>query len=192
MKILLATITWVLLFLSFFENKCKATSDINFVDETLNTTDSQQARQTVLDFLTWYKKNISAINRFPLVNQKGEEPYSVNLKNGERYLGYLKKSNLLTDKYLDNWRQYFKERNEGFRQNPENEGPPTGFEYDLVLLSQDVDMQLNSLSSLKINKITVLNNSAKVNFKLIEEYQFELLRRNNRWMINNILNLSQE
>jgi len=192
MKILLATITWALLFLSFFENKCKATSDINFVDETLNTTDSQQARQTVLDFLTWYKKNISAINRFPLVNQKGEEPYSVNLKNGERYLGYLKKSNLLTDKYLDNWRQYFKERNEGFRQNPENEGPPTGFEYDLVLLSQDVDMQLNSLSSLKINKITVLNNSAKVNFKLIEEYQFELLRRNNRWMINNILNLSQE
>ena len=192
MKILLATITWVLLFLSFFENKCKATSDINFVDETSNTTDSQQARQTVLDFLTWYKKNISAINRFPLVNQKGEEPYSVNLKNGERYLGYLKKSNLLTDKYLDNWRQYFKERNEGFRQNPENEGPPTGFEYDLVLLSQDVDMQLNSLSSLKINKITVLNNSAKVNFKLIEEYQFELLRRNNRWMINNILNLSQE
>jgi len=192
MKILLATITWALLFLSFFENKCKATSDINFVDETLNTTDSQQARQTVLDFLTWYKKNISAINRFPLVNQKGEEPYSVNLKNGERYLGYLKKSNLLTDKYLDNWRQYFKERNEGFRQNPENEGPPTGFEYDLVLLSQDVDMQLNSLSSLKINKIAVLNNSAKVNFKLIEEYQFELLRRNNRWMINNILNLSQE
>ena len=192
MKILLATITWALLFLSFFENKCKATSDINFVDETSNTTDSQQARQTVLDFLTWYKKNISAINRFPLVNQKGEEPYSVNLKNGERYLGYLKKSNLLTDKYLDNWRQYFKERNEGFRQNPENEGPPTGFEYDLVLLSQDVDMQLNSLSSLKINKITVLNNSAKVKFKLIEEYQFELLRRNNRWMINNILNLSQE
>ena len=192
MKILLATITWVLLFLSFFENKCKATSDINFVDETSNTTDSQQARQTVLDFLTWYKKNIAAINRFPLVNQKGEEPYSVNLKNGERYLGYLKKSNLLTDKYLDNWRQYFKERNEGFRQNPENEGPPTGFEYDLVLLSQDVDMQLDSLSSLKIKKITVLNNSAKVKFKLIEEYQFELLRRNNRWMINNILNLSQE
>ena len=192
MKILLATITWALLFLSFFENKCKATSDINFVDETSNTTDSQQARQTVLDFLTWYKKNISAINRFPLVNQKGEEPYSVNLKNGARYLGYLKKSNLLTDKYLDNWRQYFKERNEGFRQNPENEGPPTGFEYDLVLLSQDVDMQLNSLSSLKINKITVLNNSSKVNFKLIEEYQFQLVRRNNRWMINNILNLSQE
>ena len=192
MKILLATITWALLFLSFFENKCKATSDINFVDETSNTTDSQQARQTILDFLTWYKKNISAINRFPLVNQKGEEPYSVNLKNGERYLGYLKKSNLLTDKYLDNWRQYFKERNEGFRQNPENEGPPTGFEYDLVLLSQDVDMQLNSLSSLKINKITVLNNSAKVNLKLIEEYQFQLVRRNNRWMINNILNLSQE
>lgn len=192
MKILLATITWVLLFLSFFENKCKATSDINFVDETSNTTDSQQARQTVLDFLIWYKKNIAAINRFPLVNQKGEEPYSVNLKNGERYLGFLKKSNFLTDKYLNNWRQYFKERNDGFRLNPENEGPPTGFEYDLVLLSQDVDMQLNSLSSLKINKITVLNNSAKVNFKLIEEYQFKLVRRNNRWMINNILNLSQE
>ena len=192
MKILLATIIWVLLFLSFFENKCKAASDINFVVETSNTTDSQQARQTVLDFLIWYKKNIAAINRFPLVNQKGEEPYSVNLKNGERYLGFLKKSNFLTDKYLNNWRQYFKERNDGFRLNPENEGPPTGFEYDLVLLSQDVDMQLDSLSSLKIKKITVLNNSAKVNFKLIEEYQFKLVRRNNRWMINNILNLSQE
>ncbi|HEY0109080.1 MAG TPA: hypothetical protein VGB67_05575 [Fibrella sp.] len=156
------------------------------------TTETQQAGQTAIAFLHWYKTHLQAANRFLLVNQQAGKPYSVNLKNGERYLAFLKSSQFLTDTYLSQWRTYFKERNEGFRLNPQVEGPPTGFEYDLVMLTQDVDKQLASLKSMKIDKVTVVQNKATVVLTLLDAYEFRLIRQNNHWLINEILNTSQE
>lgn len=160
--------------------------------ERLTATDSVVVTQTVITFLTWYKAHIETANQIQLVNQVPGKPYSVNLKNGERYLAYLRTSNLLTDSYLDEWRLFFNQRNEGFLANPQVEGPPTGFEYDLVLLNQDVDQQLKLLKSLKIEKVTVARPQATVQFSLLGVYEFRLVRRNNRWLINEILNLSEE
>ncbi|WP_461116013.1 hypothetical protein [Spirosoma jeollabukense] len=154
--------------------------------------DRVQAGQTVITFLNWYKTHIQAASRIPLVNQKAGKPYSVNLPNGERYLAYLKRSHLLTDAYLNEWRIFFRERNEGFRKSPQTEGPPTGFDYDLVLLTQDVDMMLAALKSLKINNVTVVKNRATVAFTLFDAYEFRLIRSGNGWLINQILNISQE
>lgn len=155
-------------------------------------TDSVAATQTVIAFLTWYKAHIGTVSQIQLVNQEAGKPYSVNLKNGEQYLAYLRTSNLLTESYLNEWRLFFHQRNEGFQANPEVEGPPTGFDYDLVLLNQDVDMQLDSLKSLKIEKVTVARPQARVQFSLLGVYEFRLVRHNNRWLINEILNLSEE
>ena len=154
--------------------------------------DAQQARQTVVSFLNWYKNHIQEANRFPLVNQTSGKPYSVNLKNGEQYLTYLKSSHLLTEAYLNQWRTFFKERQAGFRQSPQSEGPPTGFDYDLVMLNQDVDMQFAALKSLKMGKVVVSNDKATVGFTLLDIYKFRLVRQNGRWLINEILNQSQE
>ena len=156
------------------------------------TPDAQQASQTVRSFLQWYKTHMQAVNRFPLVNQQAGKPYSVNPKNGERYLAYLKSSHLLTDAYLNQWRTYFTERNAGFRLNPQDEGPPDGFEYDLVMLTQDVDKQLTALKSLKINKVTIVKNKATVVLSLLGAYEFRLIRQNDRWLINEILNTGEE
>ena len=158
----------------------------------ITTPDAQQASQTVLTFLNWYKTHIQAVNRFPLVNQQAGKPYSVNLKNGERYLAYLKSSHLLTDTYLNQWRTYFNERDAGFRLNPQDEGPPDGFEYDLVMLTQDVDNQLASLKSLKINKVTIVKNKATVVLTLLGVYEFRLVWQNDHWLINEILNTGEE
>ncbi|WP_227699139.1 hypothetical protein [Spirosoma radiotolerans] len=155
-------------------------------------TDSVAATQTVLAFLSWYKAHIGTASQIQLVDQEPGKPYSVNLKNGERYLAYLRTSNLLTDSYLNEWRLFFRQRNEGFKANPEVEGPPTGFDYDLVLLNQDVDQQLDSLKSLKIEKVTVAGPRARVQFSLLGIYEFRLVRRNNHWLINEILNLNEE
>ncbi|WP_018619528.1 hypothetical protein [Spirosoma luteum] len=154
--------------------------------------DAQQARQTVVRFLTWYKNHMHEANQISLVNQAAGKPYSVNLKNGERYLRYLKSSQLLTDAYLNQWRTFFKERQAGFRQSPQSEGPPTGFDYDLVMLNQDVDMQFAALKSLKMGKVVISNNKATVGFTLLNTYEFRLVRQNGRWLINEILNQSQE
>ncbi|RRB10554.1 hypothetical protein EHT87_29740 [Larkinella knui] len=127
-----------------------------------------------------------------MVNQKPGKPYSVNFKNGEKYLAYLRSSHLLTDTYLNEWRIYFRERQQGFQLTHQNEGPPTGFEYDLVLLSQDVDVQLDSLKKLKITKVTVQKDRASVEFDLLASYECRLIRKNGVWLINEILNLSAE
>ena len=126
------------------------------------------------------------------IKKKEGIPYSVNFKNGERYLAFLKTSNRLTDSYLNEWRKFFKEREQGFKLTAQKEGPPTGFEYDLVMLSQEVDLQLASLDSIKIDAVHVSGNKATVYCTLLDSYEFRLIRRNSRWMINEILNLSQE
>ena len=156
------------------------------------TPEAQQVSQTVIAFLNWYKSHMQAANQIELVNQQAGKPYSVNLKNGERYLAYLKSSNRLTDAYLNQWRTFFRERNAGFRLSPQYEGPPTGFDYDLVMLNQEVDLQLASLKSLKVGKVTVVKDRATVTLTLLDAYEFRLIRQNNRWLINEILNLSAE
>lgn len=156
------------------------------------TKDSAAATRTVLNLLSWYKNHIDSASRIYLVDQKPGKPYAVNFKNGEKYLAYLRSSHLLTDTYLNEWRIYFRERHQGFLLTKQNEGPPTGFEYDLVLLSQDVDMQLKSLNKLKITKVKIQKDRASVEFDLLESYEFRLVRRNGIWLINEILNLSAE
>jgi hypothetical protein len=154
--------------------------------------DSATAARTVFEFLIWYKNHIQAANKIQLVNQRAGNPYSVNRENGERYLTYLKSSHMLTDTFLDEWRTFFKERQEGFRLYPQTAGPPTGFEYDLVMLSQDVDRQLASLNSVKVEQVKLAKKHATVTFVLFDTYEFRLVRGTNRWLINEILNLSQE
>ena len=193
MKIIVAMLLWSSsCFNGYAVNSRIAKADFETAPIASGVTDSQEAKQAVVDFLTWYKNHINGASRIVLVNQEEGKPYSVNLNNGERYLTYLKSSNFLTAEYLDDWRQFFKERNEGFRLNPQFEGPPTGFDYDLVMLTQDVDMRLASLSEMKIEKVTVSKDRATVKLTLSDGNEFKLQRRNNRWLINEILNLSQE
>ena len=156
------------------------------------SSDSVQVRQTVIDFLTWYQAHGQGANRILLVNQPAGKPYSVNLKNGDRYLTYLKGSHLLTDGFLNEFRAYFKERNVAFQLNPQFEGPPDGFEFDLILLNQDVDKQLESLNTLQIGKVTISQDQALIGFTLIDTYEFRMAQQNGRWMIDEILNSSQE
>ncbi|RCR70371.1 hypothetical protein DUE52_08215 [Larkinella punicea] len=127
-----------------------------------------------------------------MVDQKPGKPYAVNFKNGEKYLAYLQSSHLLTNTFLNEWRIYFRQRQQGFQLTQQTEGPPTGFEYDLVLLSQEVDLQLKSLNKLKITNVTVRKDRASVAFDLLASYECKLVRTNGVWLINEILNLSAE
>ncbi len=154
--------------------------------------DSVAAARSVVKLLNWYKNHIDSVSRIILVDQKPGKPYAVNFKNGEKYLAYLRSSHLLTNTFLNEWRIYFRQRQQGFQLTQQNEGPPTGFEYDFVLLSQEVDLQLQSLNKLKITKVTVRKDRASVEFDLLASYECKLVRTNGVWLINEILNLSAE
>lgn len=184
--------TWVMPNRTKQSAATKGRTQLDAATDRESSPDAQEVRRRVVAFLNWYKNHIQEANRIPLVNQTAGKSYSVNLKNGEQYLTYLKSSNLLTEAFLDQWRTFFRERQEGFRLSPQYEGPPTGFDYDLVMLNQDVDMQLSSLVSLKIGKTLVINDKATVWFTLLDAYEFRLVRQNGHWLINEILNQSQE
>ncbi|GAB3998366.1 hypothetical protein GCM10028807_45860 [Spirosoma daeguense] len=176
------------LFLEFQREKPEETQSIT----PIKRTDKELAQQTVLDFLNWYQTNFSLINQIKLVDQEPGQVYAVNAQQAERYLIYLKSSELLTNYYINEWRTYFKERQEGFRLSQQQEGPPTGFEYDLVVLSQEPSLQLSALKSLKIKSISVDKNQAIVSLQLLDDYEFRLEKQHGRWLINEILNLSVE
>ncbi|GAB3499741.1 hypothetical protein GCM10027341_23650 [Spirosoma knui] len=194
MRNLLHTLVLLTIVLTNVRCESRLAADVseNQVAARTPASDSAQAAQAVVTFLQWYKKNLGAVSRIDLVNQDEVRGYSVNFKNSEQYLAYLKKSNGLTERYLNDWRTYFKERDEGFRLTRQNEGPPTGFDYDLVMLNQDVDEQMDSLNRLTINDVAIAKNQATVTCTLFITYEFRLVRRDNHWLIDEILNLSDE
>ena len=192
MKCSTVAVFWVTLFAGVPTNQPRPKVVVPPRLVTIPVSQSQQASQTVVAFLNWYKIHLLPTSRILLVNQLPGKPYSVNLENGERYLAYLKSSHLLTDTYLGEWRTYFKERDAGFRLTRQDEGPPTGFEYDLVMLNQEVDKQMASLKLLKIDKVTIVRSRATVAFTLLGSYEFRLVKQNGLWMINEILNIGAE
>jgi hypothetical protein len=107
-----------------------------------STLESIAAKKVVFSFLSWYLKRADSINSPQMVNNFGAEYdstkfYSVNFVETEKYLAKLQKSGFISQHYLNNWRSYFKEADENFKKNPENDGPPAYFDYDFVLLAQD-------------------------------------------------------
>jgi len=151
--------------------------------------------QAVYNFLLWYKNNYDAINKVELINNTGmnadtSKYYSVNFNGTEKYLKMLKSSGYISEKYIEKWRKYFLEHDENFKKIRQNDGPPDGFEYDFVLLTQDdafsridnpklIDVKENALSS--VVKIDVL-----------VKLKFSLTKNNNKWQIDTIENLGYD
>jgi hypothetical protein len=100
---------------------------------------NQEPARTVVNFLEWYRIQQGRLNEIPMVNKVGRqnEPinYSVNFKQTERYLLELKRSGFISDRYIRGLRTYFKECDKNLKKNPIDDGPPDGFEFDLVMWS---------------------------------------------------------
>lgn len=193
MKIILTALIFIT-FLRTFSQAESTTKQIISANVSNRPIDknAEAAAKTVLGFLKWYQSNFQELKQIRLVNQEKESGYRVDFQNSERYLAFLKTSHLLSNGFLNEWRVYFNERDEGFRLSPQTEGIPTGFEYDLILLSQNPEKVLVSLNMLKINRQSAFKEKATVQLRLLDEYEFRLVKKANEWVINEILNLSQE
>ncbi|MEY3443141.1 MAG: hypothetical protein RLZZ519_1422 [Bacteroidota bacterium] len=95
------------------------------------------AGETVLQFLKWYNQNEMALGKIEKVKMVEGEPYTINKAGTEEYLAKLKGSGFIADAYLESERADFAELEKGFLANSEFDGPPSGFDYDRVLLAQD-------------------------------------------------------
>jgi hypothetical protein len=134
------------------------------------------------------------LDSISVVNNANEEVYdstkfySVNFEATEKYLRGLKESGYVSKEYLNYWRKYFKQAEEQFKANPQNDGPPEGFEYDFVLLSQDVDKDLANTNKAKVVSNVIQNSKATVVLQMAsgQKLRYFLSKQAHSWQIDKV------
>ena len=147
---------------------------------------------TILNFLKWYKDNgINLANDLVDGNSGGKwdstKFYSVNFPATEKYLKTLTETGMLSNKYADKWRDYFIKCDQHFKEQPANDGPPEGFDYDFILFSQE-DPGLSELHKIKFDVLNKDTNSALILIKFPSDYQYKyhLSKFGQQWKIDDI------
>jgi hypothetical protein len=152
----------------------------------------EQPVKTIIAFLEWYK-GYHFSGKTPMVMDtafvQGDTTryYRVNFKGTEEYLGELKNSGFVSEEYLEGWRKDFRRSDEYMRTHPENDGPPNGFDYDLVTLSQE-DIGLDSLERTKVGPITKEAGGVRVRleFPNYAALTYRLHQEGDRWLIDKV------
>ncbi len=156
----------------------------------------QQPEKVITDFLNWYKDNMHSLGKIELVNNSNNATYdstkfyAVNFDSTEKYLTAFKNSGFVSDKYIDQWRQYFKRCDDQFKKNPQNDGPATGFEFDFVMWSQDYEDDLNNLAKINFSDKEIKTDQCIVNviFSSGMKIKYWLTLESGKWLIDDIQN----
>ncbi len=153
----------------------------------------KQPAKTIMDFLKWYRDHMNI--QTGLVNNSNGDThdstkfYTVNFEATENYLSVLKSTEFISDRYVEKWRGYFKKCDKDFRDNPTNDGPPDGFEYDFIMLSQEYDEDLENLEKSKIVSQSELANNAtiRIHFPNGNKLIYILSKYEGHWRIDDIV-----
>ncbi|HEX5625284.1 MAG TPA: hypothetical protein VFX48_04640 [Saprospiraceae bacterium] len=154
--------------------------------QTERSTDSLAITETISGFLGWYKTNYDSAISFRWVTSDAKGYYLVNTENCEAWLKFLAGSGFLSEKYLNDGRRYFEKESANLREHPQNEGPPEGFNMDLVLWTQEPELTLDSIAHLRYHISGPITDSAWV---LVENYNpldFQLKKYPEGWRIEKI------
>lgn len=133
-------------------NNSKHTTKKDSTTATAASDTATPAVAAVRKFLNWYKQEHNGLDTILLVDFTGKgktAQYRVNFPNADQYLQRLKASGYLSDSYISHQQQYFKKADETLVAHKQKSGPPEGFDYDLVLFSQDPDAVLQNIQALK-------------------------------------------
>jgi hypothetical protein len=149
--------------------------------------------ETVRSFLVWYRDNAMRLAKIPMVRnaafKKGDTTkyYRVDFAATEKYLAEMKASGFISEKYLYQWRAYFKNCDEDFKKNPEYDGPPAGFDYDFVSFAQE-DIGLDEMEKVKVVEQQVSSGEARLTleFKWKNKLAFVLSNVHGKWLIDDI------
>lgn len=150
-------------------------------------TEQKDPLQPVKDFLKWYGDHYKEATAFGLVNQADSINYSVNFEETEKFLAYLKSSGFFSDKYLDEFRKQFEEAQRTFEKDSINEGPPPGFDYDIVLWTQEPELVFRRASDPPVIFSEVNENTAIIELDLVTNLRFELSKGDGGWKIDRII-----
>ena len=168
---------------------CSGTEKKQDIDNAQIVSNTNSPDSTVINFLKWYRDNEERLSKIQLI--KGGWPdtttfYSVDFNQTEKYLLELSKSNFLSEKFISDLRDYFKTSNEYLIQHHENDGPPSGFDADLIMKSQDYDDVWTNIDKAKELSKDISSNKANLKFQFAGNYkmEFSLSKTGNKWLID--------
>jgi hypothetical protein len=179
---------------------CKSKSESNLTNYTSGDTtihkvfanDTLALQETVKAFLMWYKTNYTQANSFGLTYQDKQGNYNVALGNCDLYLNFLKSSGYISDTYMGLWKKYFEDKAIYLKENLSSEGPPEGFEFDLVLITQEPELILNEIDHLQFAVSENNGNKAILQVAGHWGYDFEMTKVNDKWLIEYIATLNYD
>lgn len=134
------------------------------------------------------------LGTIPMVNNSFSEdstkPYSVNFDATDKYLAELAKSGFISDVYVASMRDYFKKCDKHFTEALQYTDPPDGFDFDLIMWSQEYDEALANIDKTKVISQSVSANHATVNlgFPGGGSLIYELSSQGDKWLIDKIEN----
>jgi hypothetical protein len=151
--------------------------------------------KTAIDFYKWYTTDKQIKEAEFLKDLKDSNDfYAIDFTATEEYLTILKKTGLVSEKYLETQREYFKECEKHFKENPANDGPPYGLDYDLIMLSQDYEIDLANTDKIKVEEIYKKNNQSKLKLLFFGGGKIDvtLSKTDGKWLIDKIENGFEE
>jgi hypothetical protein len=155
-----------------------------------------QPVKTVMDFLKWYRANTEKLekNSFVIYPDKFDDAgnitdstsfYRVDFKGMETYLAALRKSGFISGKYIDAQRNYFQQADSNFKVNHAYEGPPEGFDADLIMLAQDFDLRNLQKSKALLKRKTAKTAEVTILFDYNElKLTYHLTNEQGKWKID--------
>lgn len=143
---------------------------------------------TVMGFMGWYRANYDKVNAIPIVNQKEGENYTVNFEEADKYLALLKSSGYLADEFEQNFRTYFASADKNLRAEPIMEGPPPGFEFDLIIWTQEPEVVLNdSVPALVSESPADDRTTLQLSYGQVMTLDFRFVKVDGKWLIASIM-----
>lgn len=143
------------LFLLFFVS-CDDGTNKKTSTDSINTDSITRSKQTELikKYYLWYNDNSAEINQFNLVkncpnNGDTTLTYAVDFNGTKQWLNKFQSSGMVSENFIIYWRNYFKECEEGFQIEKAWDGPPSGFDYNLVYNSQEENPSNEELKQAK-------------------------------------------
>ncbi len=157
-----------------------------------NQNDTVAIQQVVRSFIHWYKDHYQEVNSVKFLYQDQAKTYQVNLNECTQYLKKLESSGFISQEYIQAWNKYFVDKAAYLKENPEKEGPPEGFEFDLVLITQEPELVWNAIDSITIEVKLQSQEKAVATLTGDFPYEIELSKINGNWKIDYIATMNYD
>ncbi len=158
--------------------------------------ESTKVKKSIVAFLQWYKTNLHQANKFPLLAKDSLGYYTVNRKAADDYLNFMRSSKLVTEKYIGYWKTYFNDKEAMLKDEKITSDMPEGFDFDVVLITQEPEIVLNKIAQLKLSIISMNATTALLSVTLPSvadvAYEFEMYKVKELWQIGYISTLNYD